>query len=118
MTKELYEFLIERMNKEFKEKNQILGKFEMATPTKKWEKYETSKDFSEFMEDYKSFKGEDGKKYDIWMGAHFAKWVNHKKFEDEDEDIKLPQIANETEKLSREAGIGIDFLAEDVRSLQ
>ena len=35
MSKELYEFLIERMNKEFKEKNQILGKFEMATPTKK-----------------------------------------------------------------------------------
>ena len=55
MSKELYEFLIERMNKEFKEKNIILGKLEMASPTKKWEKYETSKDFSEFMEDYKSF---------------------------------------------------------------
>jgi hypothetical protein len=50
-------------------------------------------------------------------GAHFAKWVNHKKFEDEDEDIKLPQIANETEKLSREAGIGIDFLAEETKYL-
>ena len=117
MTKELYEFLIERMNKEFKEKNIILGKLEMASPTKKCEKYETSKDFSEFMEDYKSFKGEDGKKYKQWGGAHFAKWVNHKKFEDEDEDIKLPQIANETEKLSREAGIGIDFLAEETKYL-
>ena len=38
-------------------------------------------------------------------------------FEDEDEDIKLPQIANETEKLSREAGIGIDFLAEETKYL-
>jgi len=117
MTKELYEFLIERMNKEFKEKNIILGKLEMASPTKKWEKYETSKDFSEFMEDYKSFKGEDGKKYNQWRGAHFAKWVNHKKFEDEDEDIKLPQIANEAEKLSRKAGIGIDFLLEETKYL-
>jgi len=38
-------------------------------------------------------------------------------FEDEDEDIKLPQIANEAEKISRKAGIGIDFLAEETEYL-
>jgi uncharacterized membrane protein len=110
MSKELYEFLINRMKKELKEKNIILGKLEMASPTKYWKEYETSKDYSEFMEDYKNFKDENGEKYEIWGGAHFAKWLNFKKFEDEDEELKLPEIANEAEKISRKAGIGIDFL--------
>ena len=117
MSKELYAFLIERMNKEFKEKNIILGKLEMASPTKKWKKYETSKDYSEFMENYKSFKDEDGKKHKQWGGGYFAKWLNYKKFEDKNVDLKLPQIANEAEKLSGKAGIGIDFLAEETKSL-
>ena len=73
MSKELYEFLIKKMNKEFKEKNIILGKLEMASPTKNWKKYDISKDYPEFMEDFKSFKGEDGEEYEIWMGGHFAK---------------------------------------------
>ena len=33
------------------------------------------------------------------------------------EDVKLPQIANEAEKLSRKAGIGIDFLLEETKHL-
>jgi len=117
MSKELYEFLIERMNKEFKEKNIILGRLEMASPTKKWKKYETSKDYSEFMEDYKCFKHEDGKEHKQWGGGHFAKWLNHKKFEDKNVDLKLPQISNEAEKLGRKAGIGIDFLTEETKYL-
>ena len=43
ISKELYEFLIKKMEKEFKEKNKILGKLEMATPTKNWKKYEMKK---------------------------------------------------------------------------
>ena len=113
----MYEFLIERMNKEFKEKDIILGKLEMASPTKKWKKYETSKDYSEFMENYKSFKDDDGKKHKQWGGGHFAKWLNHKKFEDKNVDLKLPQISNEAEKLGRKAGIGIDFLTEETKYL-
>ena len=55
----------------------------MASPTKNWKKYDISKDYPEFMEDFKSFKGEDGEEYEIWMGGHFAKWVNRKKFEED-----------------------------------
>ena len=117
MSKELYEFLIERMNKEFKEKNIILGKLEMASPTKKWKKYETTKDFAEFMEDYKSFKDDDGKKHKQWGGGHFAKWLNYKKFEDKNVDLKLPQIANEAEQLAKKVGIGADFLQEEIKYL-
>ena len=117
MSKELYEFLIERMNKEFKEKDIILGKLEMASPTKKWKKYETSKDYSEFMENYKSFKDDDGKKHKQWGGGHFAKWLNYKKFEDKNVDLKLPQIANEAEQLAKKVGIGADFLQEEIKYL-
>ena len=117
MSKELYAFLIERMNKEFKEKNIILGKLEMASPTKKWKKYETSKDYSEFMENYKSFKDEDGKKHKQWGGGYFAKWLNYKKFEDKNVDLKLPQIANEAEQLAKKVGIGADFLQEETKYL-
>jgi len=115
MTKELYEYLIERMNKEFKEKNIILGKLEMASPTKKWEKYETTKDFAEMMEIYEQVSDED-KKPEQFGGAYFAKWLDEEKFSG-NEDVKLPQIANEAEKLSRKAGIGIDFLLEETKHL-
>ena len=115
MTKELYEYLIERMNKEFKEKNIILGKLEMASPTKKWEKYETTKDFAEMMEIYEKVSDED-KKPERFAGAYFAKWLDEEKFSG-NEDVKLPQIANEAEKLSRKAGIGIDFLLEETKHL-
>ena len=50
------------------------------------------------MEEFKNFKQEDGTKVKIWGGGHFAKWLNYKKFEDKNVDLKLPQIANEAEK--------------------
>jgi hypothetical protein len=89
----------------------------MASPTKKWKKYETSKDYSEFMENYKSFKDDDGKKHKQWGGGHFAKWLNYKKFEDKNVDLKLPQIANEAEQLAKKVGIGADFLQEETKYL-
>jgi len=117
MSKELYEFLIEKMNKEFKEKNIILGKLEMASPTKKWREYDVSKDYSEFMEIHKDFEDEDGEKVSQWGGAPFAKWVNHKKFEDEDEYVKLPDIVKETRILSSKVGLGKNFLIEETKYL-
>ena len=117
ISKELYEFLIGKMEKEFKEKNKILGKLEMATPTKNWKKYETERNYSEFMDDFKSFNDEEGEKVDLWYGANFAKWLNFKKFEDEDEEVKLPEISLEAEKISRKAGIGNDFLIEETEYL-
>ena len=69
------------------------------------------------MDDFKSFKDEEGEKVDLWYGANFAKWINYRKFEDEDEDLKLPQIAHAAEKISKKAGIGIDFLIEETKYL-
>ena len=51
------------MNEEFKEKNQVLGKFQMAAPTDEdWDKYDTSKEFREFMEITKQVNGDEDKK--------------------------------------------------------
>ena len=80
-------------------------------------KYETSKDYSEFMENYKSFKDDKGKKHKQWGGVRFAKWLNYKKFEDKNVNIKLPQIANEAEQLAKKVGIGADFLYEETKYL-
>ena len=69
------------------------------------------------MDEFKSFKEEDGTKVKIWGGGQFAKWLNYKKFEDKNVDVKLPQIANEAEKLGWKAGIGIDFLTKETKYL-
>jgi len=58
------------------------------------------------MENYKSFKDDGGKKHKQWGGGHFAKWLNYKKFEDKNADLKLPQIANEAEQLAKTVGGG------------
>ena len=120
ITKELYEYLIARMNEEFKEKNQVLGKFQMATPTDEgWDKYDTSKEFREFMEITKQVNGDEDKKNDKpkeWAGAYFARWLNYEKFSS-NEDRKLPQIAKEAEELSGKVGIRKDFLSEEIKQL-
>ena len=69
------------------------------------------------MDDFKSFKDDEGEKVNLWYGANFAKWLNSKKFEDEDEEVKLPEIALEAEKISMEAGIGNDFLIQETEYL-
>ena len=92
----------------------------MATPTDEgWDKYDTSKEFREFMEITKHVNGDEDKKNDKpkeWAGAYFARWLNYEKFSS-NEDRKLPQIAKEAEELSGKVGIRKDFLSEETKQL-
>jgi hypothetical protein len=112
MTEELYEFLIKRMLKEYNEKKETLGKFEMAAPSgEDWKKYDVPKKYREYRDTLEAIgeKSEDG-------AIPAQRYLNYKKFEDYS-DIKLPEIAAEAEKLSAKVGISREFLQKETEQL-